>query len=61
MARIQRVYQDAQSGGSSEVLELITQRMEEEMTKYAVVIFKNKYYILEILLNEKYLLYDIFL
>ncbi|XP_031827892.1 ubiquitination factor E4A [Nomia melanderi] len=32
--RIQRVYVDALNGGSSEVLELITQRMEEEMTKY---------------------------
>ncbi|XP_076764676.1 ubiquitination factor E4A [Xylocopa sonorina] len=34
LVRIQRVYQDAQSGGRSEVLEIITQRMEEEMTKY---------------------------
>ncbi|XP_034174785.1 ubiquitination factor E4A isoform X1 [Osmia lignaria lignaria] len=34
LVRIQRVYQDAQSGGRSEVLETITERMEEEMTKY---------------------------
>ncbi|XP_012224717.1 ubiquitin conjugation factor E4 A isoform X2 [Linepithema humile] len=34
LARIQRAYNDARTGGSSEVLELITQRMETEMTKY---------------------------
>ncbi|EFN65888.1 Ubiquitin conjugation factor E4 A [Camponotus floridanus] len=34
LARIQRAYNDARVGGSSEVLELITQRMETEMTKY---------------------------
>ncbi|XP_050447919.1 ubiquitin conjugation factor E4 A [Cataglyphis hispanica] len=34
LARIQRAYNDARIGGSSEVLELITQRMETEMTKY---------------------------
>ncbi|KAK9296316.1 hypothetical protein QLX08_009645 [Tetragonisca angustula] len=34
LVRIQRVYQDAQNGGRSEVFEIITQRMEEEMTKY---------------------------
>ncbi|XP_016912491.1 ubiquitin conjugation factor E4 A isoform X2 [Apis cerana] len=34
LLRIQRVYQDAQNGGRSEVFEMITQRMEEEMTKY---------------------------
>ncbi|KMQ85520.1 ubiquitin conjugation factor e4 a [Lasius niger] len=34
LARIQRAYNDAQIGGSSEVLELITQRMETEMIKY---------------------------
>lgn len=33
LARIQRAYNDAQTGGSSEVLELITQRMETEMIK----------------------------
>ncbi|XP_043587076.1 ubiquitin conjugation factor E4 A [Bombus pyrosoma] len=34
LVRIQRVYQDAQNGGRSEVFDIITQRMEEEMTKY---------------------------
>ncbi|XP_033329559.2 ubiquitination factor E4A [Megalopta genalis] len=34
LLQIQRVYVDAQNGGSSEVFEIITQRMEEEMTKY---------------------------
>ncbi|KAG7211137.1 hypothetical protein KM043_010462 [Ampulex compressa] len=34
LARIQRVYNDAQTGGSMEVLEGITQRMEMEMSKY---------------------------
>ncbi|XP_043248079.1 ubiquitin conjugation factor E4 A isoform X1 [Colletes gigas] len=34
LVRIQRVFQDAQTGGSSEVSELISQRMNEEMTKY---------------------------
>lgn len=34
LARIQRAYNDARIGGSSEVLELITQRMETEMIKY---------------------------
>ncbi|EFN84625.1 ubiquitin conjugation factor E4 A [Harpegnathos saltator] len=34
LARIQRTYNDARTGGSSEVLDLITQRMESEMTKY---------------------------
>lgn len=34
LSRIQRAYNDAQTGGSSEVLELITQRMETEMIKY---------------------------
>ncbi|XP_011696774.1 PREDICTED: ubiquitin conjugation factor E4 A [Wasmannia auropunctata] len=34
LARIQRAYNDARTGGSSEVLELITQRMESEMIKY---------------------------
>ncbi|XP_015110282.1 ubiquitin conjugation factor E4 A [Diachasma alloeum] len=34
LSRIQRVYNDAQSGGSSEVFDVITQRMEMEMTKY---------------------------
>lgn len=42
LVRIQRVYQDAQNGGRSEVFEIITQRMEEEMTKYIFVILKNK-------------------
>lgn len=32
--RIQQVYNDAQNGGSSEVFDVITQRMEMEMTKY---------------------------
>ncbi|XP_050589401.1 ubiquitin conjugation factor E4 A [Bombus affinis] len=34
LVRIQRVYQDAQNGGRSEVFDIITQRMEAEMTKY---------------------------
>ncbi|XP_014486144.1 PREDICTED: ubiquitin conjugation factor E4 A [Dinoponera quadriceps] len=34
LARIQRTYNDARTGGSPEVLELITERMESEMTKY---------------------------
>ncbi|XP_076286750.1 ubiquitination factor E4A isoform X2 [Lasioglossum baleicum] len=34
LLQIQRIHGDAQNGGSSEVLEIITQRMEEEMTKY---------------------------
>lgn len=34
LARIQRLYNDAQTGGSSEVLEVITQRMETGMSKY---------------------------
>ncbi|XP_066587978.1 ubiquitin conjugation factor E4 A [Prorops nasuta] len=34
LARIQRVYNDARTGGSSEVLDMIRQKMEEEMTKY---------------------------
>ncbi|XP_063973591.1 ubiquitin conjugation factor E4 A [Diachasmimorpha longicaudata] len=34
LSRIQRVYTDAQAGGSSEVFDVITQRMEMEMTKY---------------------------
>lgn len=34
LVRIQRVYEDAQAGGRSEVLETLTQRMEDEMTKY---------------------------
>lgn len=34
LARIQRTYNDAQTGGSSEVLDLITQRMKLEMGKY---------------------------
>ncbi|XP_072750116.1 ubiquitin conjugation factor E4 A [Anoplolepis gracilipes] len=34
LARIQRAYNDARFGGSSEVVELITQRMETEMMKY---------------------------
>ncbi|TGZ32812.1 Ubiquitin conjugation factor E4 A [Temnothorax longispinosus] len=36
LARIQRAYNDARTGGSSEVLELITQRMETEMTNLLV-------------------------
>ncbi|XP_053995108.1 ubiquitin conjugation factor E4 A [Hylaeus volcanicus] len=31
---LSRVYQDAQSGGNPEVLEMVAQRMEAEMTKY---------------------------
>ena len=42
LVRIQRVYQDAQNGGRSEVSDIITQRMEAEMTKYIFVILKNK-------------------
>ncbi|XP_068981426.1 ubiquitin conjugation factor E4 A [Bombus flavifrons] len=34
LVRIQRVYQDAQNGGRSEIFDIITQRMEGEMTKY---------------------------
>ncbi|XP_032664874.1 ubiquitin conjugation factor E4 A [Odontomachus brunneus] len=34
LANIQRTYNDIRTGGSSELLELITQRMESEMTKY---------------------------
>ncbi|XP_078043228.1 ubiquitination factor E4A [Augochlora pura] len=34
LLQIQRVYEDAQTGGSSEVFEIITQRREQEMTKY---------------------------
>ncbi|XP_071868811.1 ubiquitination factor E4A [Bombus fervidus] len=34
LVRIQRIYQDAQNGGRSEVFDIITQRMEGEMTKY---------------------------
>ncbi|XP_015600659.1 ubiquitin conjugation factor E4 A [Cephus cinctus] len=34
LARIQRVYNDAQVGGGSEVLEVLTHKMEMEMTKY---------------------------
>ncbi|KAG5320999.1 UBE4A factor, partial [Pseudoatta argentina] len=34
LARIQRAYNDARTGGSSEVVELISQRMETEMIKY---------------------------
>ncbi|KAK2589180.1 hypothetical protein KPH14_001996 [Odynerus spinipes] len=34
IARLQQVYNDAQNGGSSEVLELITQRIEMEMSMY---------------------------
>lgn len=33
LARIQRLYNDARLGGSSEVNEFITQKMEAEMTK----------------------------
>ncbi|CAK9829483.1 Ubiquitin conjugation factor E4 A [Anthophora retusa] len=34
LVRLQREYQEAQTGGSSEVLKIITRRMEQEMTKY---------------------------
>ncbi|XP_012254969.2 ubiquitin conjugation factor E4 A [Athalia rosae] len=34
LARMQRIYNDARGGGSSEVLESITVRMEMEMTKF---------------------------
>ncbi|XP_046484062.1 ubiquitin conjugation factor E4 A [Neodiprion pinetum] len=34
LARMRRIYSDAQGGGNSEVLEAITTRMEMEMTKY---------------------------
>lgn len=39
---MQRAHQDAQSGESSEVLEIMTLFMEAEMTKYKLVDFKNK-------------------
>ncbi|XP_035743487.1 ubiquitin conjugation factor E4 A-like [Vespa mandarinia] len=34
LASIQRVFNDSRNGGSSEVMEMITQRLEMEMTKY---------------------------
>ncbi|XP_033354839.1 ubiquitin conjugation factor E4 A [Bombus vosnesenskii] len=34
LVRIQRIYQDAQNGGRSDIFDIITQRMEGEMTKY---------------------------
>lgn len=34
LVRLQQVYNDAQTGGSSEVLEILTQRMEMEMSQY---------------------------
>lgn len=42
LVRIQRIYQDAQNGGRSDIFDIITQRMEGEMTKYIFVILKNK-------------------
>lgn len=54
LARIQRAYNDAQTGGSSEVQELITQRMETEMIKYIkhvnACIF-NSFYIFIIIMH----------
>lgn len=45
LARIQRTYNDARAGGSSEVLDLITQRMESEMTKYVVCKVYNFFFL----------------